>query len=73
MYYRNALIGCLEKGGFSSLYAGWGAVLCRNIPHSIIKVPFIVSVSCYGHYFIIYTLFIIFQFVFTLISQNYST
>ncbi|KAM0949515.1 putative mitochondrial carrier domain superfamily [Dioscorea sansibarensis] len=33
----NALIGCLEKGGFSSLYAGWGAVLCRNIPHSIIK------------------------------------
>lgn len=33
----NALIGCLEKGGMSSLYAGWGAVLCRNIPHSIIK------------------------------------
>lgn len=33
----NALIGCLEKGGVSSLYTGWGAVLCRNIPHSIIK------------------------------------
>ncbi|KAJ0967160.1 hypothetical protein J5N97_024077 [Dioscorea zingiberensis] len=33
----NALVGCIEKGGFSSLYAGWGAVLCRNIPHSIIK------------------------------------
>ncbi|XP_038977500.1 uncharacterized protein LOC103718653 isoform X2 [Phoenix dactylifera] len=33
----NAMIGCLEKGGVSSLYAGWGAVLCRNIPHSIIK------------------------------------
>ncbi|XP_010918563.1 uncharacterized protein [Elaeis guineensis] len=33
----NAMIGCLEKGGMSSLYAGWSAVLCRNIPHSIIK------------------------------------
>lgn len=33
----NAMIGCLEKGGVPSLYAGWGAVLCRNIPHSIIK------------------------------------
>ncbi|ERM95053.1 uncharacterized protein LOC18422881 isoform X1 [Amborella trichopoda] len=32
-----AFIGILEKGGVSSLYAGWGAVLCRNIPHSIIK------------------------------------
>uniref|UniRef100_A0A1D1ZJ29 Protein MITOFERRINLIKE 1, chloroplastic n=1 Tax=Anthurium amnicola TaxID=1678845 RepID=A0A1D1ZJ29_9ARAE len=39
-YYQNcwnALIGVLEKGGLPSLYAGWGAVLCRNIPHSIIK------------------------------------
>ncbi|KAI0513783.1 hypothetical protein KFK09_009813 [Dendrobium nobile] len=38
--YQNcwkALIGCLQKGGIPSLYAGWGAVLCRNIPHSIIK------------------------------------
>nr|CAD1844827.1 unnamed protein product [Ananas comosus var. bracteatus] len=33
----NALIGCLEKGGITSLYVGWGAVLCRNIPHSVIK------------------------------------
>ncbi|KAG9441267.1 hypothetical protein H6P81_017121 [Aristolochia fimbriata] len=38
--YQNswsALVGILAKGGVSSLYAGWGAVLCRNIPHSIIK------------------------------------
>ncbi|OVA14049.1 Mitochondrial carrier protein [Macleaya cordata] len=38
--YQNcwtALVGILNKGGFSSLYAGWGAVLCRNIPHSVIK------------------------------------
>ncbi|XP_072958620.1 mitochondrial aspartate-glutamate transporter AGC1 [Typha angustifolia] len=33
----NALIGCVEKGGITSLYDGWFAVLCRNIPHSIIK------------------------------------
>lgn len=33
----NALLGIVGKGGFSSLYAGWGAVLCRNVPHSIIK------------------------------------
>ncbi|WOL10109.1 hypothetical protein Cni_G18863 [Canna indica] len=33
----NAFIGCLEKGGLASFYAGWTAVLCRNIPHSIIK------------------------------------
>ncbi|XP_077225958.1 mitochondrial substrate carrier family protein isoform X2 [Tasmannia lanceolata] len=32
-----ALVRILEKGGLPSLYAGWGAVLCRNIPHSIIK------------------------------------
>uniref|UniRef100_A0A0D3F8L5 Uncharacterized protein n=1 Tax=Oryza barthii TaxID=65489 RepID=A0A0D3F8L5_9ORYZ len=38
--YQNcwdALLGCLRKGGITSLYAGWGAVLCRNIPHSVIK------------------------------------
>ncbi|CAO2046915.1 unnamed protein product, partial [Urochloa humidicola] len=29
--------GCLKRGGVASLYAGWGAVLCRNIPHSIVK------------------------------------
>lgn len=23
-----------------SLYAGWGAVLCRNVPHSIVKVSY---------------------------------
>ncbi|CAK9142221.1 unnamed protein product [Ilex paraguariensis] len=33
----NALIGILRKGGLPSLYTGWGAVLCRNVPHSIIK------------------------------------
>ncbi|KAL5552073.1 hypothetical protein UlMin_002249 [Ulmus minor] len=33
----NALIGIIRKGGLPSLYAGWGAVLCRNVPHSIIK------------------------------------
>lgn len=38
--YQNcwkALVGCLHRGGIASLYAGWGAVLCRNIPHSVIK------------------------------------
>ncbi|XP_057978303.1 uncharacterized protein LOC131164828 [Malania oleifera] len=33
----NALIGILIKGGLPSLYTGWGAVVCRNVPHSIIK------------------------------------
>ncbi|KAI4311750.1 hypothetical protein MLD38_036623 [Melastoma candidum] len=33
----NALLGIIRNGGLRSLYAGWGAVLCRNIPHSIIK------------------------------------
>ncbi|KAK9716581.1 hypothetical protein RND81_06G243400 [Saponaria officinalis] len=33
----NAALRIIEKGGLLSLYAGWGAVLCRNIPHSIIK------------------------------------
>ncbi|XP_050898728.1 uncharacterized protein LOC127105578 isoform X2 [Lathyrus oleraceus] len=39
-HYRNcwdALIGIIRNGGLSSLYAGWKAVLCRNIPHSMIK------------------------------------
>ncbi|XP_057811978.1 uncharacterized protein LOC131026205 isoform X2 [Salvia miltiorrhiza] len=39
-HYRNcwtALIQVLQKGGLPSLYAGWGAVLCRNVPHSVIK------------------------------------
>ncbi|XP_065858285.1 uncharacterized protein [Euphorbia lathyris] len=38
--YQNcwsALIGIIRKGGLPSLYAGWGAVLCRNVPHSVIK------------------------------------
>ncbi|XP_015688847.1 adenine nucleotide transporter BT1, chloroplastic/amyloplastic/mitochondrial isoform X2 [Oryza brachyantha] len=38
--YQNcwdALLGSLRRGGITSLYAGWGAVLCRNIPHSIVK------------------------------------
>ncbi|PRQ17685.1 putative mitochondrial carrier domain-containing protein [Rosa chinensis] len=33
----NALVGIIQKGGLTSLYAGWGAVLCRNVPHSIVK------------------------------------
>ncbi|KAI3781430.1 hypothetical protein L2E82_11445 [Cichorium intybus] len=33
----NAFWGIIRKGGFSSLYNGCGAVLCRNVPHSIIK------------------------------------
>ncbi|XP_021295473.1 mitochondrial aspartate-glutamate transporter AGC1 isoform X2 [Herrania umbratica] len=33
----NALVGIVKKGGLPSLYTGWGAVLCRNVPHSIIK------------------------------------
>ncbi|KAK6947786.1 Mitochondrial substrate/solute carrier [Dillenia turbinata] len=33
----NAFVGITRKGGLPSLYAGWGAVLCRNVPHSIIK------------------------------------
>ncbi|KAL5188782.1 S-adenosylmethionine carrier 1, chloroplastic/mitochondrial [Glycine soja] len=39
-HYRNCwdvLVGIIRNGGFSSLYAGWRAVLCRNVPHSIIK------------------------------------
>ncbi|MFS7914128.1 putative mitochondrial carrier domain superfamily [Helianthus anomalus] len=39
-HYRscwNAFLGIVGKGGFLSLYNGWGAVLCRNVPHSIIK------------------------------------
>ncbi|WCJ26283.1 Mitochondrial substrate carrier family protein [Euphorbia peplus] len=38
--YQNcwsALVGIIRKGGLPSLYAGWGAVLCRNVPHSVIK------------------------------------
>lgn len=33
----NAVYTIIDKGGLPSLYAGWGAVLCRNVPHSIIK------------------------------------
>ncbi|GMY30324.1 uncharacterized mitochondrial carrier C12D12.05c isoform X1 [Fagus crenata] len=39
-HYQNcwsAFVGIIGKGGLRSLYAGWGAVLCRNVPHSIIK------------------------------------
>lgn len=39
-HYRNCwdvLVGIIRNGGLSSLYAGWIAVLCRNIPHSMIK------------------------------------
>ena len=37
-FCRNAFVGIIGKGGLRSLYAGWGAVLCRNVPHSVIKV-----------------------------------
>ncbi|KAJ8526921.1 hypothetical protein K7X08_029398 [Anisodus acutangulus] len=33
----NAVIEIIRSGGLPSLYAGWRAVLWRNIPHSIIK------------------------------------
>uniref|UniRef100_A0A0D9VJ76 Uncharacterized protein n=1 Tax=Leersia perrieri TaxID=77586 RepID=A0A0D9VJ76_9ORYZ len=33
----DALLGCIRRGGITSLYAGWGAVLCRNVPHSVVK------------------------------------
>ncbi|KAK1384003.1 hypothetical protein POM88_021738 [Heracleum sosnowskyi] len=39
-HYRsswNALLGIVGKGGFSSLYVGWGVVLCKNVTHSVIK------------------------------------
>jgi len=48
-HYRNcwtALVGIIQKGGLLSLYAGWTAVLCRNIPHSIIKVRFAHTIMC---------------------------
>ncbi|MFQ6632278.1 hypothetical protein Gotur_009051, partial [Gossypium turneri] len=35
--FLNALVEIIRKGGLPSLYTGWGAVLCRNIPNSIIK------------------------------------
>ncbi|KAI3724244.1 hypothetical protein L2E82_36015 [Cichorium intybus] len=37
-HHSNAFWGIIRKGGFSSLYNGCGAVLCRNVPHSIIKL-----------------------------------
>lgn len=39
-HYRNCwsvVFRIIENGGLLSLYTGWGAVLCRNIPHSIVK------------------------------------
>ncbi|XP_004503716.1 uncharacterized protein [Cicer arietinum] len=39
-HYRNCwdvLVAIIRNGGLYSLYAGWRAVLCRNIPHSVIK------------------------------------
>ena len=32
-----AVAGILRSGGVSSLFRGWGAVLCRNIPQSVVK------------------------------------
>ncbi|KAK8480351.1 hypothetical protein V6N11_036396 [Hibiscus sabdariffa] len=40
VHYQNcwkALVEIIKRGGLPSLYTGWGAVLCRNVPHSIIK------------------------------------
>lgn len=39
-HYRNcwdALIGITRNDDLSPLYAGWKVVLCRDIPHSVIK------------------------------------
>ncbi|XLR44692.1 hypothetical protein S83_029352 [Arachis hypogaea] len=39
-HYRScwdALVGIFRNGGFPSIYAGWGAILWRNVPPSIIK------------------------------------
>ena len=41
---RDVSVGIIRNGGLSSLYAGWIAVLCRNIPHSMIKVS-----RCFQH------------------------
>jgi len=38
--YKNgfaALVGILREGGLRRLYGGWGAVLLRNVPQSVIK------------------------------------
>eukprot|EP00250_Pteridium_aquilinum_P026417 c32975_g1_i1 orf=101-1831(-) len=38
--YRNSwltFLGILKNGGLSVLYSGWVAVLCRNVPQSVIK------------------------------------
>eukprot|EP00249_Psilotum_nudum_P019470 c27269_g1_i2 orf=529-2346(-) len=32
-----AFWGILRNGGLSLLYSGWGAVVCRNVPQSVIK------------------------------------
>jgi hypothetical protein len=37
-WFRLAFRGLLKNGGLPLLYSGWGAVLCRNIPQSVIKV-----------------------------------
>ncbi|XP_017609490.1 S-adenosylmethionine carrier 1, chloroplastic/mitochondrial-like [Gossypium arboreum] len=48
---KKPLVGIMRKGGLSSLYTGWGAVLCRNVPHSIIEVLSFYSncVACHHH------------------------
>ncbi|KAF6146703.1 hypothetical protein GIB67_008989 [Kingdonia uniflora] len=37
-HFKTALVGILEKGSLPSLYVDLDAALCRNIPHSIIKL-----------------------------------
>lgn len=37
------MVGIIKNGGLPSLYVGWGAVLCRNVPHSMIKVRIILD------------------------------
>jgi hypothetical protein len=32
-----AVAGILRSGGVPQLFRGWGAVLCRNIPQSVVK------------------------------------
>ncbi|KAF8027491.1 hypothetical protein BT93_E0406 [Corymbia citriodora subsp. variegata] len=36
-YSSKCVVGIITRGDLPSLYAGWGAVLCRNIPHSVVK------------------------------------
>ena len=51
---RSALTGMVRSEGIASLYNGLGAVLCRNVPQSVLKVnrPPIQAHPLYRHTFI---------------------